>query len=129
MSYTIYYSISLLLFVVATILFFTRHHWLSRLPSYQLPFAYRPISDPNSTFHDDAAAGLHSSNFDLATNIEAGDSRAGLDEAGKREVRRIMKKKNVGFDEARRLVMLDKFKKSGVGQDGIPRDPKFVSFS
>ncbi|KAB8349655.1 hypothetical protein FH972_023674 [Carpinus fangiana] len=127
MSYTIYYSISFLLFLSATVLFFTRHHWLPVLPSYQFPWRYQPLSE--GTFHDDAAAGLHSSNFDLASNIEAGDSRAGLDEAGKREVRRIMKKKNVGFDEARRLVMLDKFKKGGVGQDGLPRDPKLVTFS
>jgi len=71
---------------------------------------------------------LHSSNFDLTGNIENGDTRGGLDERGKREVQRIMKSRGVGFDEARRLSMLDTFRKQGVGEDGLPRDPKFVSF-
>ena len=42
---------------------------------------------------------------------------------------RIMKRRGVGFDEARRLLMQERFKKQGVGEDGVPRDPKFVSFS
>jgi hypothetical protein len=40
-----------------------------------------------------------------------------------------MKRRGVGFDEARRLFMQERFKKNGIGADGIPRDPKFVSFS
>jgi len=88
-------------------------------------FKYQPVG----SFQDDAAAGLHSSNFDLAANIEAGDSRSGLDEQGKKEVLRMMKTMGVGFDEGRRLVMQEKFRKAGVGEDGRPRDPKFVSFS
>jgi hypothetical protein len=65
----------------------------------------------------------------LAGNIEAGDSRSGLDEQGKKEVLRMMRSRGVNFDEARRLVMQEKFRKAGVGEDGRPRDPKFVSFS
>jgi len=42
---------------------------------------------------------------------------------------RMMKTMGVGFDEGRRLVMQEKFRKAGVGEDGRPRDPKFVSFS
>ena len=61
--------------------------------------------------------------------MEAGDSRQGLDDAGKKEVMRIMKRRGVGFDEARRMYMQDRFKKNNIGADGIPRDPKFVSFS
>ena len=74
-------------------------------------------------------AGLHSSAFDLSSNIVEGDSRSGLDERGKREVQRIMKRKNVGFDEARRLYMQQQFGKHGISSDGLPKDPKFVSFS
>lgn len=74
-------------------------------------------------------SGLSSSTFDLSTNIASGDSRAGLDDKGKREVQRIMKSKRVGFDEARRIWMQERFKKEGIGADGRPRDPKFVSFS
>jgi hypothetical protein len=65
----------------------------------------------------------------LDENVEAGDSRQGLDDAGKKEVMRIMKRRGVGFDEARRMYMQDRFKKNNIGADGIPRDPKFVSFS
>lgn len=72
---------------------------------------------------------MHSTNFDLSSNITAGDSRTGLDQAAKRDVQRIMKQRGVNFDEARRFYMEQKFKKSGIGADGIPRDPKFVSFS
>lgn len=58
-----------------------------------------------------------------------GDSRAGLDEQGKREVQKIMRQKKVGFDEGRRMYMEKRFKKNNIGADGLPRDPKFVSFS
>ena len=40
-----------------------------------------------------------------------------------------MKRRGVGFDEARRLYMEDRFRKNDIGPDGRPRDPKFVSFS
>ena len=40
-----------------------------------------------------------------------------------------MKRMRVGFDEARRLYMQRRFKDQGIGEDGTPRDPKFVSFS
>lgn len=61
--------------------------------------------------------------------MEAGDSRQGLDDAGKKEVMRIMKRRGCDFDEARRIYMQERFKKNNIGADGIPRDPKFVSFS
>ena len=40
-----------------------------------------------------------------------------------------MKKQGLGFDEARRVVVMERFRREGVGADGRPRDPKFVSFS
>lgn len=40
-----------------------------------------------------------------------------------------MKKRGVGFDEARRLFVEKRFGENGIGPDGRPRDPKFVSFS
>lgn len=104
-------------------LYFTRDRWIDRIPLHSYLYARLP-----QTFRDDVEAGLHSSDFDMTTNVE-GDSRSGLDESGKREVLRIMKRKNVGFDEARRIFMENRFKKAGIGQDGVPNDPKFVSFS
>lgn len=41
----------------------------------------------------------------------------------------MMKSKRVNFDEARRLVVEERFRREGIGADGRPRDPKFVSFS
>jgi len=124
----VFYTITFFFFIIAAGLYLTRDRWLHLLP-YDFPFSnyiYTPIP---STFASDAEAGLHSSNFDLASNIVEGDSRSGLDEAGKREVQRIMKRHRVSFDEARRMFMEQRFKKNNIGADGLPRDPKFVSFS
>jgi Fungal protein of unknown function (DUF2015) len=53
---------------------------------------------PLSTFSDQATAGLTSSTFDIeADNIFQGDSRAGLDEQGTREVMEIMRRENVKY--------------------------------
>ena len=82
-----------------------------------------------SSFAGDIEEGFSTNDFNLAENVAAGDSRAGLDPQGKREVRNIMRRQRVGFDEARRIYMEDKFSKNGIGADGRPRDPKFVSFS
>eukprot|EP00918_Siedleckia_nematoides_P074125 GHVU01161954.1.p1 GENE.GHVU01161954.1~~GHVU01161954.1.p1 ORF type:complete len:148 (+),score=19.83 GHVU01161954.1:56-445(+) len=124
----VFYSVFFCLFIIATVLYLTRDRWLHLLP-YDFPlsqYLYTPIP---STFISDAEQGLHSSNFDLASNITEGDSRSGLDEAGKRAVQNIMKRNRVGFDEARRIFMEQGFKKNNIGADGLPKDPKFVSFS
>lgn len=77
----------------------------------------------------DVEEGFTSEAFDLSGNVMEGDSRAGLDQRGKREVHRLMRTRGIGFDEARRAYMEQRFKKNNIGTDGIPRDPKFVSFS
>ena len=105
-------------------LYLTRHQWLHRLPIPEPLYTRLPTS-----FRDDIEAGLSSAAFDLSANVEAGDSRQGLDGAAKAEVQRIMKRRGVGFDEARRLYMQERFKREGIAPDGRPRDPKFVSFS
>jgi hypothetical protein len=78
---------------------------------------------------NDVESGLTSADFDLSGNVMEGDSRGGLDSKGKAEVQRIMKRRGVGFDEARRIYMQERFRREGIGEDGIPKDPKFVSFS
>jgi len=82
-----------------------------------------------ASFMDDVEGGFTSTDFDLSSNIIEGDSRTGLDEAGKREVKKIMKRQKVGFDEARRIYNERRFAKNNIGPDGIPMDSKFVSFS
>jgi len=78
-------------------------------------------------------AGLSSSSFDLSGNVSGGDSRAGLDDNAKREIQKIMKgswiRAPMSFDEARRVYMERRLEQQGIGRDGLPRDPKFVSFS
>ena len=81
-----------------------------------------------TSFRGDMEAGMSSSNFNLAENIEAGDSRAGLDDNAKMEVQRLMKERRVDFDEARRLWVQDKFGRNDIGADGRPRDPKAFMF-
>jgi len=120
----LFYSFCLFAIVSFFGLFFTRDRWIHLLPTPSYLYTQLP-----TTFRGDVEAGLHSSDFDMTGNIEGGDSRRGLDEQGKREVLRIMKRRGVGFDEARRLYMERNFKKAGIGNDGIPNDPKFVSFS
>ena len=110
-----------------TALFLTRPYWLPYTPFLSFRRSlYTPIP---TTFHSDAEAGLSSATFDLSGNITSEDDRAGLDDTSKAEVQKIMKKKKVTFDEARRMYVEERFKKNGIGADGRPRDPKFVSFS
>lgn len=77
------------------------------------------MSPSGTSFADDAAAGLHSSTFDLSGNIESGDGRQGLDERAKNEIRRVMKQRGIGFDEARRAVVTERFRREGVSTNSI----------
>ena len=106
------------------VLYLTRARWLSLLPVPEYIYHRLPAS-----FTGDLEAGLSSAQFDIAANVADGDTRAGLDEAGKLEVKKIMKSRKVGFDEARRIYIQNRFAKNNIGPDGRPRDPKFVSFS
>jgi len=118
------YTACFLLLVLATGLYFSRARWLHLVPAPQYLYSRLP-----STFAGDIEAGLSSSAFDLSANLDAGDSRAGLDEQGKREIQKIMRSRKVTFDEARRIYTEQRFAKNNIGPDGRPRDPKFVSFS
>ncbi|WPH00839.1 Hypothetical protein R9X50_00366900 [Acrodontium crateriforme] len=146
-----FYTFSFFFLVCATVLYATRAQWKPYAPpipyitapgtipeplynistsitNYIDSFRYSRL--PNSmSFADDAEAGLHSTNFNLAENIEASDSRQGLDENAKQQVYRIMQSQRVTFDEARRLYIEDRFRREGVGADGRPLDRKAVMFS
>ena len=111
---------------LSTGLYLTRSRWLPYLPIPGYIYTRLPTS---STFAGDIDSGFTSNDFDLQSNLEAGDSRAGLDAVGKREVQRLMRSRKVGFDEARRMYTVGRFAKNNIGPDGRPRDPKFVSFS
>lgn len=110
-------------------LYLTRSRWSHLVPSLSLPGSGYLYSRLPGSFAGDAEAGLSSATFDLSGNVAAGDARAGLDAAAKAEILRIMKKRRMRFDEARRVYMEDRFRANGIAPDGRPRDPKFVSFS
>ncbi|KAK6841625.1 hypothetical protein PG990_006379 [Apiospora arundinis] len=130
MAYLIY-SITLLVLVTGTILYFTRNSWQHLLPDisqYSGPASFLYSRLPSS-FASDIEAGLSSSTFDLSGNVASGDGRAGLDDGAKTEILKIMKKRRMRFDEARRVYMEQRFSDNGIAADGRPKDPKFVSFS
>ncbi|KAL9613736.1 MAG: hypothetical protein Q9167_001750 [Letrouitia subvulpina] len=120
----ILYSLSVLCLVLTTALYFTRKRWIHLFSGFDFVYDRLP-----SSFSNDVESGLTSDEFDLTSNITSDDSRAGLDQKGKREVQKIMKRNKLGFDEARRLYTEQRFANNNIGVDGRPRDPKFVSFS
>ncbi|KAJ0302030.1 hypothetical protein COL516b_007538 [Colletotrichum fioriniae] len=122
MSYLLY-SVSFLLLITATALYFTRGHWLHLVPDLPIPGRDYIYSRLPSSFVGDIDAGLSSSTFDLAGNVESGDSRAGLDDRSKKEILKIMKKRRM------KVYMEQRFKANGIGPDGRPLDPKAVTFS
>lgn len=127
-----------LLTIFPTVLYLTRTRWIPLLPTSVQDFSlsevplvrYAPIP---SSWSNDIESGLTSDDFDIQANVDAGDSRSGLDEGAKREIKKIMKgswlRGPVNFDEARRIYMERMLESQGIGRDGRPRDPKFVSFS
>jgi len=118
------YSLTFFVVVCGTSLYLTRSRWIPLIPVPNYIYDRLPQS-----FTGDIEAGLSSSDFDLAANVANSDSRAGLDQKGKREIRKIMKSRSVNFDEARRLYTEQRFAKNNIDPDGRPRDPKFISFS
>ncbi|KAJ3534766.1 hypothetical protein NMY22_g6781 [Coprinellus aureogranulatus] len=87
-----------------------------------------------STFADQVNAGLTSESFDIEANISDGDSRAGLDEQGTREVVDIMKRERVNFDQARlirqnRILAANGIDPSGAYADGFKSHYKTVMMS
>ncbi|CAK4019372.1 related to precursor [Lecanosticta acicola] len=145
----LFYTLSFAFLIIATVLYATRNLWRPYAPP--IPYITAPGTIPEplynisssitnyidswrysrlpTNFQEDAEAGLHSSNFNLAENIEGADSRSGLDENAKREIYIIMRRRGVVFDEARRIWIEERFRREGIGADGRPLDRKAVVFS
>ncbi|CAI4056499.1 hypothetical protein SKDZ_03G0520 [Saccharomyces kudriavzevii ZP591] len=81
----------------------------------------------NDSFADDLENGLHSSNFDIISE-NSNDTRGGLDDTSKNEIKEIMQNDNIDFDKARLLYMERKFGQNGIAPDGTPADPKAFTF-
>lgn len=70
---------------------------------------------------DDVEDGLTSGDFNLGDNLMEGDARSGLDDVGRREVKKIMKKQKIDFDGARKIYVEGRFAKNNIGPEvGIP---------
>lgn len=127
MGYHLLYSTAFALSVVSTVLYLTRSMWTQILPAFSgSSFIYSRLP---SAFFSDIENGLSSPEFDLSSNVAAGDLRRGLDDISKREIQVIMKSRRVNFNEARRILTEARFAKNNISSDGRPRDPKFVCFS
>ncbi|CEO58505.1 hypothetical protein PEBR_00980 [Penicillium brasilianum] len=124
MTYFLFYSLIISVIIAGTALYLTRSRWIHLLPVPDYLYQRLP-----SSFTGDLEAGLSSSQFDITANVADGDTRAGLDQAAKREIQKIMRARKVNFDEARRIYTEQRFARNNIGPDGRPRDPKFVSFS
>jgi hypothetical protein len=72
---------------------------------------YHLLPTNAGSFESDIEDGLTSSQFDLSSNIDEEDNRAGLKD--KEEIMRIMKKQKCTFDEAR-LIRQQKLLKKNV---------------
>lgn len=81
------------------------------------------------SFQRDIESGLTSDNFNLVLN-NSEDTRKGLDENAKGKIQEIMKQNpELSFDEARLKYTREVLAKNQVGPDGMPLDPKTVTFS
>ncbi|KAJ0108659.1 hypothetical protein N8I77_007291 [Diaporthe amygdali] len=128
MAYVLYSTVFLFL-VSVTALYLTRDRWSHLVSEIRLPGSNYLYSRLPGSFAGDIEAGLSSTTFDLSGNVADGDGRAGLDDAAKQEILKIMKKRRMKFDQARKVYMENRFRDNGIGADGRPKDPKFVSFS
>jgi len=112
--------------LVAMLVYYYRQRILSLFPSSSPVHAgYSRLA----TFSSQAANGLTSRNFDLEeNNLQAGDSRSGLDEASALEVHTIMQQQGISFDEARLVRHKRILQLNGIDpQTGLPLDSKAVT--
>lgn len=117
--------LSLLTLLASVLLYFTRRHWLPALQEMMDKLFRR---NENYSFIHDAEQGMSSQNFNLAGNITSDDSRS-LDASATREIKKMMKRHNLSFDEARQRYITSRFSQHGIGADGMPTDPKALVFS
>jgi len=68
---------------------------------------------------------MSSSAFDLEANV--GDLRVGLDERGAEEVRQIMQRERVTFDQARLIRHNAHLARNGIDPTGMPLDSKAIT--
>lgn len=80
------------------------------------------------SFQRDIENGLSSENFNLVLN-NSEDARKGLDENAKSKILKCMEENpGLSFDDARLKYTREELAKNKIGPDGMPLDPKTVTF-
>lgn len=79
-------------------------------------------------FNEDLENGFTSDTFDI-TNNNNNDSREGLLEEAKGEIKDLMERENLSFDQARLKYTRQQFKENNIDSNGMPLDPKTVTFN
>lgn len=111
-----------LVILLALVAFHLRHRILERFEEIRYNRRYTLLG-----FQEDLESGFSSSTFDLSSNMS--DTRDGLDRDAKAHIQNIMDEQNITFDEARLVYLGNKMRDNGVGENGVPLDPKTVTFS
>ncbi|KAK7466309.1 hypothetical protein VKT23_005036 [Stygiomarasmius scandens] len=123
-----YFSIFAFVALIALLFYRYRTVIVPKLPErVRILFPQLSHYTPLSTFADQANAGMSSSAFDIEANIRDGDSRMGLDDRGTQEVRDIMRRERVNFDQARLIRQNRILAANGIDPSGMPLDSKAVT--
>lgn len=123
-----HYVLIVLCIVLLGIIFHLRHKIGELLDRYRTRRRIQQGYYQNlGSFEGDVNDGLSSLNFDLEAN-NLNDTRKGLSETAKEEIKKIMNTKGVSFDEARLEYTRSELNKNDIDENGLPRDPKLVVF-
>lgn len=115
-----------LLILILVLIFHFRHKLAEVHDRYRMR---RRLRQAVGSFEEDLEEGLTSSNFDIESNISNNDQRPGLLEDAKIAIRNIMEQENISFDEARLKYTRSRLNDNDIGDDGLPRDPRLITFS
>lgn len=113
--------------VIACVVFLRRRQLAEIVERFRNRRRWYDRMQQSALFEDDLENGLSSGNFDISGNV-ANDSRKGLDENAKAEIRQLMSTHNLSFDEARLRYFQETLSENGVGSDGVPTDQRTVTF-
>lgn len=123
-----HYVLVILCVVILGLLFHFRHKLGELLDRYRTRRRIQQGYYQNlGSFEGDINDGLTSTNFDLEAN-NLSDTRKGLSETAKEEIKEIMNRKGISFDEARLEYTRNELNKNDIDENGLPRDPKLVIF-
>lgn len=117
-----------LLVVALLVAFHFRVKLIERFEHWRNSRRWVQLQTDEDGFRRDLEDGFSSGNFDVTDNIRSGDTRT-LDHAAKKAIRAAMEKDNLSFDAARLQYFQGKMRDNGIDSEGVPTDPRTVTFS